>query len=101
MKEFNTSVLLQVFHAEDPNNPQSSNELLGQVEIMLRELEDAQNKSRWWKLGPPKDKYAGEIRLTLQYCVRCRNYLNPHAPYYLFLQIHSFLFSFQCFHLVD
>jgi hypothetical protein len=27
--------------------------------------------------------------------------LNPHAPYYLFLQIHSFLFSFQCFHLVD
>jgi hypothetical protein len=68
VREFNTSVLLQVFHAEDTNNGPGNSEFLGQVEIMLRDVEEPKNKSRWWKLGLPKDKYVGEIRLTLQFC---------------------------------
>jgi hypothetical protein len=103
--EYNLNVLLQVFHTEDPENITDNCEFLGQVQIVLKDLEIPKNKSRWWKLGPSKDTYVGEIWLTLQFAVRILlslRFISKQSKIFLSLililaslHIHSFIHSFS------
>lgn len=68
--EYNNTICIRVCDAS--TIMQSSDEIiLGEVEILLKELDDASKiKNKWWKLSPSREKSIGEVRLTLQFGVR-------------------------------
>ena len=68
--EYNNTICIRICDAS--TIMQSSDEIvLGEVEILLKELGDDSNKTKnkWWKLSPSREKSIGEVRLTLQFSV--------------------------------
>jgi hypothetical protein len=67
--EYNNTICIRVCDAS--TIMQSSDEIiLGEVEILLKELDDPNKvKNKWWKLSPSREKSIGEVRLTLQFSV--------------------------------
>jgi hypothetical protein len=65
--EYNNTICIRVCDAS--TIMQSSDEIiLGEVEILLKELDDPNKvKNKWWKLSPSREKSIGEVRLTLQF----------------------------------
>ena len=73
--EYNNTICVRICDAS--TNTHAEEVVLGEVDILLKELDDPNKiKNKWWKLSPSREKSIGEVRLTLQFGVSTNHLTN-------------------------